>query len=317
MKRILFIILLLSLSVRYSMAGIGNASNPITEAGTVPGMIPKDFFPFDSIMKWQMNLAYLPSDELLLEVAKGFFEVPYVAGTLEGSPETLKVDIYKTDCILFVEQCVAITYLIKMAAKGIPGNDSMDTWAENVSEAEVPTFEDLVGQIQKMRYRDGKVDGYSSRLHYTSEWILQNEETGLMEEVTAELGGVPLDQKFSFMSEHSEAYAALKGNPGEIAKIRAVEEALNEAAEYFYIPAADIPEMEHLIKNGDLIFFTSKVDGLDITHCAIAYVLFDKDDLSKSLHFIHASSKAKKVIVEPKTLAEYTKTGIRVVRLNF
>ncbi len=255
---------------------------------------------FDTLMKWQMELAYLPSDELLVEVAKCFFGTPYVAGTLEGSPETLKIDINKTDCILFVEQCVAITYLIKTAPEGY-----------------VPTFEDFCGQIQRMRYRGGVVDGYSSRLHYTSEWIMQNEEAGLIREITAELGGKPLEQKFYFMSEHADAYAALKGNPEETGRIREIEGRLELAAEYFYIPAAEIPDMVDKIKDGDLVFFTSRVGGLDITHCAIAYVVFDKEDCSKSLHFIHASSKAKKVIIEPKTLAEYTKTGIRVVRLTF
>ncbi len=251
-------------------------------------------------MESLMMLSYLPSDELLVEAAKCFFGTPYVSGTLEGSPEQLKIDINRTDCILFVEQCVAMTYLVKTAEEG-----------------KVPTFEDFARQIQKMRYRNGVVDGYASRLHYTSEWILQNESAGLIEEITEDLGGNRFDQQFSFMSGHSDAYAALKGNREEIERIRKVEQKLNGATEYFYIQASEIQDVEHNIKDGDLIFFTSKTQGLDITHVAIAYVVFDKYDESKTLHFIHASSRAQEVIIEPKTLAEYTKTGIRVARLSF
>ncbi len=255
---------------------------------------------FDDIMQGLMQFSNLPSDELLIETAKCFLGTPYVAGTLEGSPEELKVDIRKTDCILFVEQCIAITYLLKNAEGG-----------------DVPTFGDFTGKVRDMRYRNGVVEGYASRLHYTSEWILQNESAGLFEEITKELGGMALDQQFSFMSGHTDSYAALKGNPGEVERIRSVEESLNGATGYFHIPASEIPDTENEIRDGDIIFFTSKVKGLDITHVAIAYEIYDKEDDTRSLHFIHASSRAGKVIVEPKTLADYTKTGIRVARLSF
>ncbi len=307
------------------MADDGNESseNKHADLAIMPEMMPVNVAEvsqaeyFDYLMQGLMSLAYLPADELIVEVAKCFFNTPYVAGTLEGSPETLKIDLGKTDCILFVEQCVAMTFLIKNASRNIPGNASMDTWADNVVKAEVPAFDDFAELICNMRYRDGKVDGYSSRLHYTSEWIRQNENAGLIKEITDELGGKPLEQKFSFMSEHTEAYVALKDNPDEAEKIRAIERRLGDIGRYFYIPASYIPYAVHKIKDGDLIFFTSKISGLDITHCAIAYVVFDKDTESKSLHFIHASSKAGKVIIEPKTLSEYTKTGIRVARLSF
>ncbi len=255
---------------------------------------------FDRVVKELMQYRALPSDELMVKVAEYFLGTPYVAGTLEGTPEELRIDIRKTDCILFVEQCLAITYLLSTAEEGTP-----------------PTFEDFRQQILGMRYRDGILDGYASRLHYASEWILQNEAAGLIKEITAQTGGRKLSQQFSFMSTHTGSYAALDGNPKEIERIEEVERSLNSATEYYYIPASEIPGMEHKIQDGDIIFFTSKIEGLDITHVAIAYTVHDGEDGTDTLHFIHASTRAGKVIVEPKTLAGYTKTGIRLARVTF
>ena len=39
--------------------------------------------------------------------------------------------------------------------------------------------------LQKIRYRDGIIDGYTSRLHYTSDWIENGVRQGLLEDVTA------------------------------------------------------------------------------------------------------------------------------------
>ncbi|MCQ2148335.1 MAG: DUF1460 domain-containing protein, partial [Bacteroidales bacterium] len=71
------------------------------------------------------------------------------------------------------------------------------------------------------------------------------------------------------------------------------------------------PEVISKIKSGDIVTFISTVDGLDLAHVAIAF------ETNGEMHFIHASSAAMKVIVEPKTLAEYAKNGIRISRFNF
>ena len=40
--------------------------------------------------------------------------------------------------------------------------------------------------LQKIRYRDGVIDGYTSRLHYTSDWIENGVRQGFLEDVTAQ-----------------------------------------------------------------------------------------------------------------------------------
>lgn len=234
--------------------------------------------------------------ELMIIVAKEMLGTDYVAGTLEKVPEQLTVSLTQTDCILFVESCLAMALNAK---KGIYHPDS------------------LCATVQSLRYRDGKVDGYSSRIHYTSEWIRQGEARGIFREITDVLSGDNLSgQRFSFMSTHTGSYKQLKDNPAEIARIAAMEDSLNKYTDYFVIPSEDVPAIEHLLKDGDILGFNSTVEGLDIAHVALVYHK-EKGDVG----FIHASQADGKVVIDEKSIADYVKSrknnnGIRIVRVN-
>lgn len=246
---------------------------------------PKVFY---DVITHMRGMSDLPMNELVTEIARYFLGTPYVAGTLEYEPEMLTVNMRETDCILFVEMCTALAITAKM---------------------EHPSFDDYCEQIKKFRYRDGNVKGYTSRIHYTSEWISQNSRRGYMTELSSTYGE-PLDQKFSYMSTHPDSYKQLKNNPESVAEIAAVEKKLENSGPYFYIPQISIEAIASQIKNGDIICFRSNVAGLDISHVALAY--WDNGELK----FIHASYKEKKVVVDRQTIADYAKNGIRLVRLN-
>lgn len=227
----------------------------------------------------------------MVKVAKLRLGTPYVANTLEKEPERLVIDIVETDCILYVESCLAMALTV-----------SKD-------------FNDFTDNILRLRYRNGIVNGYSSRIHYTSEWLLQAAGRGLLEEITKKIGGEVLDQTFSFMSTHPQSYKQLKDNPEEVARIAEVEAGLNNH-EYYVIPKAKIPESASQIKDGDIICFIGSTKGLDITHVAIA--LWDNGKLT----FMHASPKYGKAVIEPSGLAGYcnsikSNVGIRIARLRF
>ena len=69
-----------------------------------------------------------------------------------------------------------------------------------------------------------------------------------------------------------------------------------------------------MIATGDVVMFTSSIPGLDVSHMGITY--WDEDKLT----FIHASTRDKKVVVNPTTIDAYTKnnkniTGIMIGRL--
>ena len=234
--------------------------------------------------------------ELMIIAAKQMLGTEYVAGSLEQVPEKLKVSLVETDCILFVESCLAMAINAK---KGIDNPDS------------------LCATVQSLRYRNGKVDGYASRIHYTSEWIRQGEGKGIFTEITDVLSADNLSgQRFSYMSEHTGAYKQLKDNPKGVAEISRMEEYLNSFTDYYVIPKADVKKMENLLKDGDILGFNSTVKGLDIAHVALVY---HKEN--GEVGFIHASQVDGKVVIDEKSIHDYVNSrksnnGIRIVRVN-
>lgn len=238
---------------------------------------------------------------LMVLAAKGLLGQPYVAGTLEGGEERLRIYLTKTDCILFAETCLGLVQTVRRCGK----DAGMD---------------DLARTLLRSRYRDGVADGYASRLHYTSEWILQGVETGLFEDVTERLGGVRDPRPVRYMSTHPDSYAALKGEGAaakeNLARIRSAERRLDGHTRH-YIPKNKLAAAESGIRSGDILCLATSIEGLDYSHVVIAY----REKPGDRLGFIHASSAAGKVVVEPRTLEAYLQanrriTGVTVLRLE-
>ena len=238
---------------------------------------------------------------LMIRAAKQLLGQPYVAGTQEGREERLRIFLTKTDCILFTETCLG---LVRTAQRCGPA----------------ATFEDLAASLRDSRYRRGLVEGYSSRLHYTTEWIAQGVERGLFRDVTPGLGGVPDTRPIRFMSRHPDSYAPLKGESGyareNLRQIRAMEERVSGMPRCF-IPKDKLGAVEDRIRSGDILCLATSIDGLDYSHVVIAY----REKPGAPLGFIHASTSAKKVIIEPRSLQSYLQansraTGISVLRVS-
>ena len=231
--------------------------------------------------------------QLMVRAARQMLGQPYVSGTQEGREERLRIFLTKTDCILFAENCLGLVQTAQRCG----------------AEA---GFEDLAVTVCRSRYRDGIVDGYPSRLHYTSDWILQGVKNGLFRDVTPELGGVPDTRPLRYMSEHPGSYAPLAGESPEalenLRRIRAVEESLDGRARY-YIPKEKLAAAEADIRSGDILCFATSIGGLDYSHVVIAY----REQPGDRLGFIHASSAAGRVIVEPRTLEAYLQANRRIL----
>ncbi|MBR4525325.1 MAG: DUF1460 domain-containing protein [Bacteroidales bacterium] len=232
--------------------------------------------------------------------AKALLDQPYEAGTQEGREERLRIYLTRTDCILFAETCLGLVRTVQRCGP-------------------LATFEDLARTLRQTRYRDGVVDGYASRLHYTTEWIRQGERNGFFRDVTEELGGVPDTRPIDYMSTHPDSYAPLKGESfyarENLRQIRAMEARVNELPRR-YIPKEQLSEVEDRIRSGDILCLATSIEGLDYSHVVIAY----REKPGAPLGFIHASTSAKKVIVEPRTLHAYLQankraTGISVLRV--
>ena len=231
--------------------------------------------------------------EMTLDAAKRMLGTPYVGGLLDGGEdEEFRLPLEKTDCIIFVETCLNLARTAK----------------EHGREADFGKF---ASGVRQMRYRGGIIDGYASRIHYTTEWIRQGERLGILKDVTLESGGRNYDHPVSFMSSHPDSYPHI--NDDNIHSIKEAEDTLNSIP-YTYIQTSDLPGAEKNIRDGDIICFVSKLAGLDISHVAIACLHDGKAG------FIHASTTAGKVIVDDRSISEYVRSrpkslaGIKIVR---
>lgn len=241
----------------------------------------------------EKNLSEKSIGDIIAEVGKTFLNTPYEAHTLEvADKEQLVINFSGLDCTTFLETTFALARCIK----------------QNKT-----TFEDFKNELQFIRYRDGKLDEYSSRLHYFSDWIFNNINKGLIRDVTKDIGGKPIKFKVNFMSENPHLYKHLRLNPEFVAVIKKHETEISNR-EYYYIPENEISKIESKIQNGDLIALTTSDRGLDIGHVGIAVMMNDG-----KIHFMHAPQVGSKVQITETPISDYVKkikkhTGIIILR---
>ena len=233
-------------------------------------------------------------NERSIAIAKMFLQTPYVGGTLETEgEENLRVNLRELDCTTFLENVVVLSE--------ISGKQDFNA-------------KDFLNKLEFIRYKKGKIAGYTSRLHYFTDWIFYNQKKGILKDITQEIGGVKYQKYINFMSTHIDSYAALKADTSLVKRVRQTEDSINKR-DLFYIPEENVSALEDKIENGDLIAITTKIKGLEISHVGIVF------HLNSRLHLIHASSRAKKVIVSDIPLVDMLKaskyqTGIMVARLK-
>ena len=227
----------------------------------------------------------------IVTIGKSFLGTPYLAHSLENKgPEQLVVTFRGLDCTTFVENVLAF-YLLHRKE-----DYSFDAFAQN---------------LQCIRYRDGIINGYASRLHYFTEWIADNAKKGILEDMTAALGGKENTKYRNFMSRHRNAYSALEKDNAYQGVLEMETEL--EKSTYFVLAQEDIEKAESEIRNGDVIAFATSIKGLDVTHTGLAI------RKGKRIHLLHASSTGQ-VEISDKTLADYSRgiasnTGIIVARV--
>lgn len=241
----------------------------------------------------EKDLAQKPIGDVIVEIGKSFLETPYEAFTLEkGDKEKVVVHLTGLDCYTFFETTLALARVVKKGKTD---------------------FNSYLNEIENLRYRDGKLAGYASRLHYAIDWLYDNELRGNVKDITKDIGGVVLNKKVGFMSAHPDSYKRMKGKPGVIEQIKKIENEINSRVHY-YIPQDEIDKAEDKIRNGDIIFCTTKWDGLIVGHTGMAVKLDDG-----RIHFMHAPLAGKLVQISEQPLGDYVRavekhTGIIVIR---
>lgn len=230
------------------------------------------------------------SQHNLLATAKLFLDTAYVGKTLEVGNDSLPVlNLRQLDCLTYVENTMAL----------------------EMSQGDRDSF---ISTIAEIRYKNGIPRGYASRLHYFSAWILDNEQKGLIEDVTCQIGGEPIQFHTNFMSENPQYYPQLVQDSTLIDKIKKMENAIH-TTKFCYLPKSRMSEFEDSIRDGDIFGITTNIQGLDFAHNGMAI------HKSGRLYMIHASSDYKKVMITHEPLADYLMkmkhmTGLVVLRLR-
>lgn len=231
--------------------------------------------------------------------ARQFLNVPYVAHTLEvNDDERLVVNTRQLDCTTLVETVTALKLCAQQGKRD---------------------FADYQCVLRQLRYRQGIMNGYPSRLHYFTDWIRDKVSMQIVRDIQQPKPPFTAVQTVSvdYMSTHHNAYKALKANPSLVSEILATEQSLT-GLKVHYIPKHSLRNnavLRKVVKDGDILAIICNKPGLDIAH--LGFAVWRKD----GLHLLNASMLHKKVIEEPMTLYQYmqkhkTFIGIRVVRIN-
>ncbi|MFN3597406.1 MAG: N-acetylmuramoyl-L-alanine amidase-like domain-containing protein [Rubricoccaceae bacterium] len=267
---------------------------PVAEAAPDPSVEPRTRAAFAGIMEAARagRVAALSYGEIVQWTGERLLGQPYVAGLLDAPPEEmLVVNLRAFDCVLYVENVLALAETI-----------ARETYA----------WDDYVAALEAMRYRDGRMQGYCSRLHYFSDWIADNAARGRVENVTEASGGVRFPKTLSFMSANRSAYPRLASD--ETFACIVAREADLRGLELFYIPQERIALAYPHLRPGDVIATTTGLGGLDVTHTGFVY----RPPGGRGTGFMHASQTQREVVVS-EDLARYVQgvraqTGIIVAR---
>ncbi len=237
----------------------------LDNTATETAILPEDIARFEKIVQYakREKLSDRPIGQIIQAIGDNFLGQPYAEGLLDKSgTEKLIITLNKFDCVLFVETVLAIS-------RGVAIKDY--------------DYQNFVNRIEEQRYLNGKMNGYCSRLHYFSEWINDNQKRETVENITAKLGGIPMNKQLNFMSQHRSSYPQMVKDEATYQCIVGIEADLAKNT-VNYIPTNQIKSIYSQLKPGDIVAVATDVKGLDVTHTGFVYRNADGN-----LGLIHAS----------------------------
>jgi hypothetical protein len=183
-----------------------------------------------------------------------FLDIPYQASTLTGSdaePEQLVIDLGAVDCFTLLDYVEAMRHAI--------------------------TFDRFVGNLKKIRYRDGLVS-FKNRNHFFTDWAQYNQ--ACISDVTGEVGGAQTQRIRKVLNVKMDGSFFVPGIPP-------VDRDMD------FIPSGRIDDrVVGMLNMGDYAGIYSDRPGLDVSHTGV--IIRDGADVV----FRHASSVQGKVVDE-------------------
>ena len=253
-----------------------------------------DTLKINLLLKEGMQSNIEEANALMAFYANKLLDTPYVAHTLEGETEQLTINIDELDCTTFVETLYALTRTTLMQRA---------------------TWRDYANNLESIRYRNGEMSDYASRLHYMSDWIVNNSARGNVKDITPNFNSCKyLIKTIDFMSKHRSSYQSLKDSI-QFEKVKNIEIGYrSHRFPYIKKEAIKSKDTKKTFKSGDIIGMVTNIEGLDISHLGIVI----KE--SNELYFINASMGGGKVQLEKQVFHDYLRDarsciGVRVFRV--
>ena len=210
------------------------------------------------------------------------------------------VNLREFDCTTYLESVLALTL----------------AWQEVATRPNpVLAEQSFRNYLTRLRYRNGRIDGYASRLHYFSDWLRDNERKGLIADVSNELpGNLTVAKPVSYMTTATYKYPHLS-NPDTFKQLAQTEASLSQQT-FAFIPTKNIRQAEAQLHEGDIVMLLAARPGLDMKHVGLAI-----RQPNGRMHLLHASSDHGMVVISPYPISEYLiqhkrLSGIRVARLR-
>ena len=292
MKKIFFLMLIL-----LGACAPKQSTQQVAQAATVAQMrfhCDSDTIVINKLLMQGHKSGINEANALIEFYARQLLGTPYVAHTLEADKEVLTINIHELDCLTFIETLYALTRAT------LNGRYS---------------WRDFAANIENVRYRGGEMGDYSSRIHYISEWIIDNNVRGNLVEVTPDLPHVDyMIKNIDYMTHHTGSYRQLKNDSVMVEKIRRFE-LRNHRFPFLKRSWLNDKAVKAALRSGDFVSLVTKTEGLDVSHNGII-IVDDKGDP----YLLDASMSGGKVMLEGKPLFKYlerskTNIGVRVFRM--
>jgi hypothetical protein len=183
----------------------------------------------------------LSAGQALVNLARQMIGRPYTAFSLDRGPfERLRLDLTSFDCVLLVEQLLALIH--------------------STSIHEFPS------QVMRLRYSNSLPE-YCKRNHYFSVWARNAEKQGFIDDISASLPGASTrTRSLTFMSSHPQAYRPMMRESLRQCIAR-LEQHLS--VDQVYVPLSSLPAASSMLRSGDIFALVTDIHGLDVTHTGI------------------------------------------------
>jgi len=242
----------------------------------------------------------LPVGQRTATVGQALLGTRYKHFTLEidNRIEAPSVNFQGMDCWTFFETSLAFARML---------DEPETNW----------TPDTLLHYIEIDRYRSGECTGdYLSRLHYLEDWLYDNDQRGLVADLTRRLGGMSVPHSAREMTQGWRHYRYLAANRSLLGPLGQMEARVSSRPLY-QIPKSRVAKIESKLQSGDIIGIVSRDRSGLYSTAHVGLALRTSDGV---LHFMHASSPSNygKVIVDARLssyLSRYgTDSGILVAR---